>query len=101
MHTFYPVISRCSFQKRIFARNNSSSDDQDIGERKRIVVGISHGDINSISYEVIIKSCLDQRIIELFTPVVYGLSKVASYHRKLLTSPISVSTSFTVPIRQT
>jgi len=53
----------------------------------RIVVGISHGDINSISYEVIIKSCLDQRIIELFTPVVYGLSKVASYHRKLLNIP--------------
>ncbi|MBK7175431.1 MAG: 4-hydroxythreonine-4-phosphate dehydrogenase PdxA [Bacteroidales bacterium] len=53
----------------------------------RIVVGISHGDINSISYEVIIKSCLDQRILELFTPVVYGLSKVASYHRKLLNIP--------------
>lgn len=53
----------------------------------RIVVGISHGDINGISYEVIIKSCLDQRILELFTPVVYGLSKVASYHRKLLSIP--------------
>jgi len=53
----------------------------------RIVVGISHGDINGISYEVIIKSCLDQRILELFTPLVYGLSKVASYHRKLLNIP--------------
>jgi 4-hydroxythreonine-4-phosphate dehydrogenase len=53
----------------------------------RIVVGISHGDINGISYEVIIKSCLDLRILELFTPVVYGLSKVASYHRKLLNIP--------------
>jgi len=53
----------------------------------RIVVGISHGDINSISYEVIIKSCLDLRVLELFTPVVYGLSKVASYHRKLLNVP--------------
>jgi 4-hydroxythreonine-4-phosphate dehydrogenase len=50
----------------------------------RIVVGISHGDINSISYEVIIKSCLDLRILELLTPVVYGSTKVASYHRKLL-----------------
>jgi 4-hydroxythreonine-4-phosphate dehydrogenase len=53
----------------------------------RIVVGISHGDINGVSYEVIIKSCLDQRILELFIPVVYGLSKVASYHRKLLNIP--------------
>ncbi|NVO19704.1 MAG: 4-hydroxythreonine-4-phosphate dehydrogenase PdxA [Bacteroidetes bacterium] len=50
----------------------------------RIVVGISQGDINGISYEVIIKSCLDLRILELFIPVVYGLSKVASFHRKLL-----------------
>jgi len=53
----------------------------------RIVVGITHGDINSISYEVIIKTCLDQRITELFTPVVYGTSKAASYHRKMLNIP--------------
>ena len=53
----------------------------------RIVVGISHGDINSISYEVIIKTCLDLRILELFIPVVYGSSKVASFHRKLLNIP--------------
>jgi 4-hydroxythreonine-4-phosphate dehydrogenase len=53
----------------------------------RIAVGITHGDINSISYEVIIKTCLDQRITELFTPIVYGTSKAASYHRKLLNIP--------------
>jgi len=53
----------------------------------RIVVGITHGDINSISYEVIIKSCHDQRITELFVPIVYGTSKAASYHRKMLNIP--------------
>jgi 4-hydroxythreonine-4-phosphate dehydrogenase len=53
----------------------------------RIVVGITHGDINSISYEIIIKTLFDQRILELFTPVVYGSSKVASYHRKMLNIP--------------
>jgi 4-hydroxythreonine-4-phosphate dehydrogenase len=53
----------------------------------RIAVGITHGDLNSISYEVIIKSCLDQRITELFTPIVYGTSKAASYHRKMLNIP--------------
>ncbi len=53
----------------------------------RIVVGITHGDINSISYEVIIKTCLDQRITELFVPIVYGTSKAASYHRKMLNIP--------------
>ena len=53
----------------------------------RIAVGITHGDINSISYEVIIKTCLDQRITELYTPIVYGTSKAASYHRKMLNIP--------------
>jgi len=48
------------------------------------VVGVTHGDINSISYEIIIKSFVDNRIFELLTPVVYGSSKVASYHRKTL-----------------
>ncbi len=45
-------------------------------------IGITHGDLNSIGYEVIIKALKDQRILELLTPVVYGHSKVASYHRK-------------------
>lgn len=51
---------------------------------KPIKVGITHGDFNGISYEVIIKTFLDKRILELFTPVIYGSSKVASYYRKTL-----------------
>jgi 4-hydroxythreonine-4-phosphate dehydrogenase len=47
-------------------------------------IGITHGDFNSISYEVIMKAISDPKIIELCTPVVYGLSKVSSYYRKLL-----------------
>jgi len=50
----------------------------------RIRVGISHGDINGISYEIIIKTLQDQRLLELYTIIVYGSSKVASYHRKTL-----------------
>lgn len=50
----------------------------------KIKVGISHGDINSISYEVIIKSLMDSRITELCTPIIYGSPKVAAYHRKAL-----------------
>ncbi len=50
----------------------------------KVNVGITHGDINGIGYEVIIKSLQDQRICELFTPVLYGLAKAASYHRKTL-----------------
>lgn len=51
---------------------------------KKIVVGISHGDINSISYEIIIKSLLDNRITDVCVPIVYGSPKVAAYHRKAL-----------------
>lgn len=56
-------------------------------KENRISVGITHGDFNSISYEVIIKTFLDPRIFELFTPIVYGSSKIASYHRKTLNIP--------------
>jgi 4-hydroxythreonine-4-phosphate dehydrogenase len=47
-------------------------------------VGITHGDYNGIGYEVIINSLNDNRLIELFVPVVYGLSKVLTYYRKSL-----------------
>ena len=51
---------------------------------KPIVVGITQGDINGISYEVITKTLMDSRMMEVCMPVVYGSSKVASYHRKLI-----------------
>lgn len=54
---------------------------------ERIKIGISHGDINGIGYEVIIKTLAHQRVLEMCTPVVYGSSKVASYHRKTLDLP--------------
>ena len=47
-------------------------------------IGITHGDLNSISYEVIMKALSDPKIMEVCTPMVYGLAKVASYHRKVL-----------------
>lgn len=51
---------------------------------KRIKIGISHGDINGISYEVIIKSLRDSRMLELCVPIIYGSPKVAAYHKKAL-----------------
>lgn len=47
-----------------------------------IKVGITQGDINGIGPEVIIKALADQRMSELFIPVIYGSSKVFSYYRK-------------------
>lgn len=52
--------------------------------REKISLGITHGDINGIGYEVIIKTLLDSRIHDICIPVVYGSPKVAAYHRKAL-----------------
>lgn len=52
-------------------------------KNNKVVVGITHGDINGISYEVIIKLLEDNRILDMCIPVVYGSSKVMAYHRKV------------------
>ncbi len=53
-------------------------------DKKPIIAGISHGDINGIGYEVIIKALMDGDINDICVPVVYGSPKVAAYHRKAL-----------------
>lgn len=52
-----------------------------------VKVGITHGDINGIGYEVILKTVSDLRLAELCVLVIYGSTKVASYHRKALELP--------------
>lgn len=47
-------------------------------------IGLTHGDFNGISYEVMMKALNDKRMLELFTPIIYGSSKIASYYRKML-----------------
>ncbi|MEG1916602.1 MAG: 4-hydroxythreonine-4-phosphate dehydrogenase PdxA, partial [Muribaculaceae bacterium] len=54
---------------------------------RKIRVGITQGDINGIGYEVILKTLIEPRILELCTPVLYGSSKIAAYHRKALEMP--------------
>ncbi|MBR5700541.1 MAG: 4-hydroxythreonine-4-phosphate dehydrogenase PdxA [Bacteroidales bacterium] len=49
---------------------------------KKLIVGITQGDGNGIGYEVIIKSLADARILESFTPVIYGSSKIFGFYRK-------------------
>lgn len=52
----------------------------------KIKIGITHGDINGISYEIIIKTLSDQRILDFCTPVIYGSPKVLAYYRKAFNS---------------
>ncbi len=53
----------------------------------KIKVGISIGDLNGIGLEVIIKTFLDNRMLLTCTPIIYGSSKVLSFHRKILGIP--------------
>ena len=58
-----------------------------------IKVGISHGDINGIAYELILKTFDDVRIFEMCIPVIYGSSKVLAYQRKVFNlSPVNFNT---------
>lgn len=58
----------------------------------KIRVGITHGDINGVGYEVILKTFSDPAMLELCTPIVYGSPKVATYHRKAM----DIQTNFSI-----
>lgn len=51
---------------------------------KKIKLAITHGDMNGVGYEVILKTFSDVRMFEQCTPILYGSTKIASYHKKLL-----------------
>ncbi|KGL58735.1 4-hydroxythreonine-4-phosphate dehydrogenase PdxA [Polaribacter sp. Hel1_85] len=50
----------------------------------KIIVGISIGDLNGIGIEVILKTFHDKRMLDFCTPVIFGSTKVVSYHKKAL-----------------
>ncbi|MEO7213219.1 4-hydroxythreonine-4-phosphate dehydrogenase PdxA [Mucilaginibacter sp.] len=45
-------------------------------------IGISIGDVNGIGLEIIIKTLADAKIYDYCTPIIYGHTKVASFHRR-------------------
>ena len=61
-------------------------------EERKIIVGITHGDINGVGYEVILKAFSDPTMLDLCTPVIYGSPKVAAYHRKAM----DIQTNFSI-----
>jgi 4-hydroxythreonine-4-phosphate dehydrogenase len=60
-------------------------------EKDKVRVGITHGDTNSVGYELILKAFADQSLCDMCVPIVYGATKVAAYHRKAL----NLQTEFT------
>ena len=59
---------------------------------ERIKIGITHGDINGVGYELILKTFQTEEMCALCTPVIYGSPKSATYHRKA----IGIQTNFQV-----
>ena len=51
---------------------------------KRLKIGITQGDTNGVGWEVILKIFSDNRLTELFTPVIYGSGAAAAYYQKRL-----------------
>ena len=51
---------------------------------KKLKIGITVGDINGIGLEVILKTLADKRILDWCIPVLYGSTKVASYHKNII-----------------
>ena len=58
---------------------------------EKLRVGITHGDIHGVGYEIILKAFEDPTMLELCTPIVYGSPKVATYHRKAIDSQTTFS----------
>lgn len=56
-------------------------------------VGITHGDINGIGYELILRTLADPELLELCTPVIFGSARVVQFVQKhLRLEPIAFST---------
>lgn len=50
----------------------------------KLRIGITQGDINGVGWETIIKVFQNSEMTELFTPVIYGNSNVASFYTKTI-----------------
>lgn len=55
-----------------------------MASKHKPVIGITLGDVNGVGPEVVIRSLADSRILNFFTPVIYGSTRVLSYYRKMM-----------------
>ena len=63
-----------------------------VDKKNLLKVGITHGDTNGVGYELIFKIFSDSAMFDLCTPVIYGSTKVAMYHRKTLEMNNNINT---------
>lgn len=57
---------------------------QNYSEKIMLKIGITHGDINGVGYEVIIKALGAEGMLDQCVPVVYGSAKLVAYYKKVL-----------------
>lgn len=57
-------------------------------QEENILVGISVGDLNGISGEIIVKTFADSRMLEFCTPVIFASIKVMNFFKKYFKSSI-------------
>lgn len=53
-------------------------------EHSKIKIGITQGDINGTSYEIMLKAFQEQLFTDMCTPIIYGSPKISAYYRKAL-----------------
>ncbi|MFK7932584.1 MAG: 4-hydroxythreonine-4-phosphate dehydrogenase PdxA [Saprospiraceae bacterium] len=51
---------------------------------KKLKIGISMGDMNGVGLEVILKTLHNRKMLDMCVPVIYGSSKVVSYHKNIV-----------------
>lgn len=64
--------------------HNQRNNELLMANEKKIRIGITQGDTNGIGCEVILKTFANSAMQELCTPVIYGSSKILTYHRKAI-----------------
>ncbi len=60
---------------------------------QKIIIGITQGDTNGISYEVIIKALADARMLDICVPIVYGSSRAFGFYKKQIQDSESINTN--------
>ena len=77
------IIFYCNFASAIYQTEKNKMNE----ENKRHRVGITIGDTNGIGIEVALKAVSVPEMMDMCTPLIYGSSKIISYHRNACNLP--------------
>lgn len=72
------------YAEQVENRNEQQQPQQPYVKSDKPVLGITTGDINGIGLEVILKALSHRKILDICLPVIYGSSKVVSYHKNIV-----------------